>query len=173
MNMWTGSPVRGTQVDSGTAPNVLGPGPSSPGAYPSYLRSSPGRRQSKVAAYQTASMRAMILLTTFSVIPIFVMAILLQPIVVDYGVPLWTLGLFSGVQMAVSSAGAWSASAVGRRLGLRRMMQTMAMLAALSLFGGASGGFRTRRGLEKTLFQATIGLIVLFVLISLVSVRFG
>jgi MFS family permease len=88
---------------------------------------------------RTPSMRAMILLTTFSVIPIFVMAILLQPIVVDYGVPLWTLGLFSGVQMAVSSAGAWSASAVGRRLGLRRMMQTMAMLAALSLFGGASG----------------------------------
>ena len=41
------------------------------------------------------------------------------------------------------------------------------------VFGGASAGFRTRRGLEKTLFQATIGLIVLFVLISLVSVRFG
>ncbi|MEE9249222.1 MAG: preprotein translocase subunit SecG [Dehalococcoidia bacterium] len=41
------------------------------------------------------------------------------------------------------------------------------------VFGGTSAGFRTRRGLEKTLFQATIGLIVLFVLISLLSVRFG
>ncbi|MFQ5873475.1 MAG: preprotein translocase subunit SecG [Dehalococcoidia bacterium] len=42
-----------------------------------------------------------------------------------------------------------------------------------NVFGGASTGFRTRRGLEKTLFQATIGLVTLFVLISVLSVRFG
>jgi preprotein translocase subunit SecG len=41
------------------------------------------------------------------------------------------------------------------------------------VFGGASTGFRTRRGLEKTLFQATIGLIAVFVLISILSVRYG
>ncbi len=42
-----------------------------------------------------------------------------------------------------------------------------------NVFGGASTGFRTRRGLEKTLFQATIGLVTLFILISVLSVRFG
>ena len=42
-----------------------------------------------------------------------------------------------------------------------------------NVFGGASTGFRTRRGLEKTLFQATIGLIFVFILISVLSVRFG
>lgn len=41
------------------------------------------------------------------------------------------------------------------------------------VFGGSNTGFRTRRGLEKTLFQATIGLVVLFILISLLSVRFS
>lgn len=41
-------------------------------------------------------------------------------------------------------------------------------------FGGSGGGrsaFRTRRGIEKTLFQLTIFLIVVFVLVSIWSVR--
>ena len=42
-----------------------------------------------------------------------------------------------------------------------------------NVFGGSSTGFRTRRGLEKTFFQATIALIVVFILISVLSVRFG
>lgn len=37
------------------------------------------------------------------------------------------------------------------------------------LFGSAEGSFRTRRGLEKTLFQFTIGLIVVFIGISILS----
>jgi preprotein translocase subunit SecG len=37
------------------------------------------------------------------------------------------------------------------------------------IFGQADTVFRTRRGIEKTLFQITIVLIVLFVAISLVS----
>ncbi len=41
------------------------------------------------------------------------------------------------------------------------------------VFGGASTGFRTRRGLEKTLFQLTILLIVVFILVSFLSVRFS
>ena len=40
------------------------------------------------------------------------------------------------------------------------------------LFGSAEGSFRTRRGLEKTLFQFTIGLVGVFIITSLVSVRF-
>lgn len=42
-----------------------------------------------------------------------------------------------------------------------------------SAFGGAGGrsAFRTRRGIEKTLFQLTIFLVVVFILISAWSVR--
>lgn len=36
--------------------------------------------------------------------------------------------------------------------------------------GGSTSMFRTRRGIEKTLFQLTIVLVVLFVVISLISV---
>jgi preprotein translocase subunit SecG len=41
----------------------------------------------------------------------------------------------------------------------------------VGLFGGGESSFRTRRGLEKTLFQFTILLVVLFVATSIVSVR--
>jgi len=39
------------------------------------------------------------------------------------------------------------------------------------LFGSAEGSFRTRRGLEKTLFQFTVILIAIFIGISIISVR--
>ena len=39
------------------------------------------------------------------------------------------------------------------------------------LFGSAEGSFRTRRGLEKTLFQFTIALVFVFIAISIMSVR--
>ena len=41
-----------------------------------------------------------------------------------------------------------------------------------SMFGGSGdmGVFKTRRGVEKTMFQATIVLAVLFLLLSLVAV---
>lgn len=38
------------------------------------------------------------------------------------------------------------------------------------IFGGDGGVYRTRRGIEKTLYQATIGLTVLFFVVSLLSV---
>jgi len=43
-----------------------------------------------------------------------------------------------------------------------------------SLLGGDAGGgiARTRRGLEKTLFQITVGLAIAFLAISLLSVVF-
>ncbi len=39
------------------------------------------------------------------------------------------------------------------------------------LFGSAESSYRTRRGFEKTLFQFTIGLIVVFIFVSILSVR--
>jgi preprotein translocase subunit SecG len=38
--------------------------------------------------------------------------------------------------------------------------------------GGGGGSFRTRRGLEKTLFQLTIVLAIIFLAISVLSVRY-
>ena len=40
------------------------------------------------------------------------------------------------------------------------------------LFGSAEGSFRTRRGLELLLFRFTIFLVVVFIGLSIVSVRF-
>jgi len=39
------------------------------------------------------------------------------------------------------------------------------------LFGSAQNGVRTRRGLEKTLFQFTVVLIGIFLMVSVISVR--
>lgn len=39
-----------------------------------------------------------------------------------------------------------------------------------NIFGGDGGVYRTRRGVEKTLFQATIGLSVFFFVVSLIAV---
>lgn len=39
------------------------------------------------------------------------------------------------------------------------------------LFGSAESSFRTRRGLEKTLFQFTIAMVGVFIITSLISAR--
>ncbi len=41
------------------------------------------------------------------------------------------------------------------------------------IFGSQTSVFRTRRGVEKTLFQFTIILAVIFLVISMVSVNLG
>ena len=41
------------------------------------------------------------------------------------------------------------------------------------LFGSASSTVRTRRGMDKTLYQFTIFLAIAFVVISIISVRVG
>lgn len=44
--------------------------------------------------------------------------------------------------------------------------------SAFGMGGGGGSSFRTRRGLEKTLFQLTIVLAIIFVGISALSVRY-
>jgi preprotein translocase subunit SecG len=41
------------------------------------------------------------------------------------------------------------------------------------IFGQPDSVYRTRRGIEKTLFQLTIGLVILFVILSVLVVRIG
>jgi preprotein translocase subunit SecG len=53
------------------------------------------------------------------------------------------------------------------------------LIALLQVRGGGLGGifgqadtvYRTKRGVEKTLFQLTIALVVIFVILSVVSLR--
>ncbi len=55
----------------------------------------------------------------------------------------------------------------------------LVMVSLLQVRGGGLGGifgqadtvFRTKRGVEKTLFQLTIALAVIFVILSIVSLR--
>lgn len=42
-----------------------------------------------------------------------------------------------------------------------------------ALGGGTSGSFRTRRGVEKTLFQLTIVLAIVFLAVSALGVRYS
>ena len=44
--------------------------------------------------------------------------------------------------------------------------------AGSGFFGSAQASFRTRRGMEKTLFQGTIVLAVVFLVVSVISVRY-
>ena len=39
------------------------------------------------------------------------------------------------------------------------------------IFGQQSGVYRTKRGVEKTLFQLTVALVILFVAISLLALK--
>jgi preprotein translocase subunit SecG len=41
------------------------------------------------------------------------------------------------------------------------------------LFGGEGGVYTTRRGFEKTMFNVTVGLIVVFFIFSLISAIFA
>jgi len=53
------------------------------------------------------------------------------------------------------------------------------LVAMLQVRGGGLGGifgqadtvFRTKRGVEKTLFQLTVALVVIFLILSIVSLR--
>jgi preprotein translocase subunit SecG len=73
----------------------------------------------------------------------------------------------------------------GNYLNLAQMLISIVLIAVVLLQsrgsdvgeffggGGAGGSFRTRRGLEKTLFQLTILLAIIFVSISALSVRYS
>ncbi len=55
------------------------------------------------------------------------------------------------------------------------------LIILLQVRGGGLGGifgqpdtvYRTKRGVEKTLFQLTIALVVIFIILALISVRLG
>lgn len=51
------------------------------------------------------------------------------------------------------------------------LLQSKGSGVGTALGGGSGGSFRTRRGVEKSLFQLTIVLAIVFLAISIVAVR--
>jgi len=68
-------------------------------------------------------------------------------------------------------------------LSVAQIILSVALILAvmLQVRGGGLGGifgqpdsvFRTKRGVEKTLFQLTVALVVLFVVVSILTLRIG
>ena len=68
-------------------------------------------------------------------------------------------------------------------LNVAQIVLSIALILAvlLQVRGGGLGGifgqpdtvYRTKRGVEKTLFQLTIALVVLFIVVAVLSLRFG
>ena len=66
-------------------------------------------------------------------------------------------------------------------LNVAQIMLSVALVLAILLqvrggglggiFGQADSVFRTKRGVEKTLFQLTLVLVVLFIIVSIVTLR--
>jgi predicted MFS family arabinose efflux permease len=65
--------------------------------------------------------------------------ITLQPTVLSYGVPVWSLGVFASATMLGNAAGGWSAGPLARRLRLGRLFLAGGVLAAVAPLAGASG----------------------------------
>ncbi|RJQ07622.1 MAG: MFS transporter [Dehalococcoidia bacterium] len=79
------------------------------------------------------------LLMALTTATIHTMGITQQPVVLSYGVPVWSLGLFVGSQLAFSALSAAIADRLGRRIGLIAIFLAMPLISALALLGGATG----------------------------------
>lgn len=72
-------------------------------------------------------------------VAIHTMGINLQPVAISYGAPVWSLGIFVGVQLAFSALSAAIADRLGRRIGLTAVFLSMPLISALALLGGVGG----------------------------------
>lgn len=86
----------------------------------------------------TRSMWSVVILQTVTQQAIVLMAIVQQPVLLQYGFPIWSLGLFVAVQMLVGAAGSWIAGGFGERVGLRVLFFAVPLVSALSLLAGIS-----------------------------------
>jgi MFS family permease len=83
-------------------------------------------------------MSSVVLLNTITTLSIVLLAIVQQPMLLEFGFPLWSLGAFVAGQMLVGAAGSYSSGPVGERVGLRGLFMVVPLVSALSLFAGVS-----------------------------------
>jgi len=86
----------------------------------------------------TRSMWSVVLLNTVTTLAIVLMAIVQQPVLLSFGLPVWSLGIFVAVQMLVGAGGSYIAGGVGERLGLRPVFLFVPLISSLSLLAGVS-----------------------------------
>ena len=67
------------------------------------------------------------------------MGVAQQPVFLSYGVPIWSLGFFVGVQLGFSALSAAIADRLGRRIGLVLVFLSMPLLSGIALHGGVGG----------------------------------
>ena len=69
---------------------------------------------------------------------ITVMAHIIQPVVVGYGMPVWVVGIFVAVQLLVAALGGWVSDVIGRAVPLRHLFWGAPADSALALVAGTS-----------------------------------
>jgi MFS family permease len=87
---------------------------------------------------KTRSMWSVVLLNTVTTLSIVLLAIVQQPVLLEFGFPLWSLGAFVAGQMLVGAAGSYFSGPVGERVGLRVLFLVVPLVSALSLLAGVS-----------------------------------
>jgi len=86
----------------------------------------------------TRSMWSVVLINGVSTVAISLMAILQQPLLIKFGFPVWSLGVFVAAQLLVGAGAAWIAGAAGLRIGLPRLFLVVPVISSLSLLAGVS-----------------------------------
>ncbi len=90
-------------------------------------------------AWRRPALRWLIAIVALSQVGIEVVHVVFQPVLVDAGAPIWSLGLFGAALTLAAAAGGWTASAIESRAGFARTLGWLAPLAALGLLGAAGG----------------------------------
>jgi MFS family permease len=86
----------------------------------------------------TRSMWSVVLLNTVTTLAFVLMAIVQQPVLLSFGLPVWSLGIFVAIQMLVGAGGSYIAGWMGKRLGLRPVFLFVPLISSLSLLAGVS-----------------------------------
>ena len=77
-------------------------------------------------------------LMAVTTVAITVMAHIIQPVVVGYGMPVWAVGIFVAAQLLVAALGGWVSDLVGPAVPLRHLFWSAPAGSALALIAGAS-----------------------------------
>lgn len=88
---------------------------------------------------RSASLRSVIVLMALTTFSIALVGVTQQILVVDAGMPLWSVGLFVALQMAMAALGSAVADRFGRWLTLRRTFLLMPLLSTLALLAVIPG----------------------------------
>lgn len=86
-----------------------------------------------------ASLRWAIVILAGAHVGATIVFITFQPIVIEAGAPVWSLGGFAAAILLSSAAGGWSSGPFQRGLGLDRTLRTLVAFTGLAMFAGASG----------------------------------